>query len=87
MFLSSPIFYAPDDLNQFKQFKSNGLFQTCPERIAELCDVIAGTVPGRENDHQIITAINIGLALEDIAVAPIIYERASKKEVGVFLDL
>lgn len=80
-------FLCTDDLNQFNQFKANGLFQSCPDSIAEICDVIAGTVSGRENDRQIITAINIGLALEDMAVAPIIYERATKKGIGVLLDL
>ena len=76
-----------DDLNQFNQFKSNGLFQSCPESVAELCDLIAGNLTGRTNDQQIITAINIGLALEDMAVAPIIYERAMEKNVGAMLDL
>ena len=80
-------FLCTDDLKQFNQFKSNGLFQSCPESIAEVCDVIAGNIPGRTNDQQIITAINIGLALEDMAVAPLIYERAIKKRIGVWLDL
>lgn len=80
-------FLCTDDLNQFNQFKSNGLFQSCPESIVEVCDVISGDVPGRVNDQQIITAINIGLALEDMAVAPLIYERATKKHMGVWLEL
>jgi ornithine cyclodeaminase/alanine dehydrogenase len=80
-------FLCTDDLNQFNKFKANGLFQSCPDGIAELCDVIAGTVPGRENQYQIITAINIGLALEDMAVAPIIYGKARKRGVGLELEL
>jgi ornithine cyclodeaminase/alanine dehydrogenase len=42
---------------------------------------------GRENDSQVISAINIGLALEDMAVAPIVYEKATEKNMGVWLDL
>lgn len=80
-------FLCTDDLNQFKQFKANGLFQSCPEDMAELCDVIAGKVSGRENDQQIITAINIGIALEDMAVAPLVYEKACQNGAGVLLDL
>lgn len=80
-------FLCTDDLNQFNKFKANGLFQSFPDGIAELCDVIVGKVSGRENNHQIITAINIGLALEDMAVAPIIYERAKKRGVGLALEL
>jgi ornithine cyclodeaminase/alanine dehydrogenase-like protein (mu-crystallin family) len=86
VFIKSDFLFS-DDLNQFNQFKSNGLFQSCPENIAEVCDVIAGNISGRTNDQQIITAINIGLALEDMAVAPLIYERATKKCIGVWLDL
>lgn len=80
-------FLCTDDLNQFNHFKSNGLFQTCPGSIAELCDVVTGEVKGRENDDQVITAINIGLALEDMAVAPMIYGKAIEKGIGVWLDL
>lgn len=80
-------FLCTDDLNQFNHFKSNGLFQSCPANISELCDVIIGATAGRENDNQVISAINIGLALEDMAVAPLIYARAIEKNTGVWLDL
>ncbi len=80
-------FLCTDDLNQFNHFKANGLFSTCPGHLAELCDVVTGAVTGRENDSQVITAINIGIALEDMAVAPMIYEKAIKKDVGLWLDL
>ena len=75
-------FLCTDDLNQFNHFKANGLFSACPEPIAELCDVVTGAVKGRENDTQVITAINIGIALEDMAVAPMIYEKAIQRDVG-----
>lgn len=80
-------FLCTDDVNQFNHFKANGLFQTCPDSIAELCDVVTGVVKGRENDDQVITAINIGLALEDMAVAPMIYKRAIEKGKGIWLEL
>jgi len=80
-------FLSTDDLNQFNHFKANGLFRSCPDGIAELCDVVTGAVAGRENDSQVITAINIGLALEDMAVAPMIYKKAIEKNIGLWLDL
>ncbi len=80
-------FLCTDDLNQFKQFKANGLFQSCPESIAEFCDVVTGKVVGRENDSQVLTAVNIGLALEDMAVAPMIYQKAIEKNTGSWLEL
>jgi ornithine cyclodeaminase/alanine dehydrogenase-like protein (mu-crystallin family) len=75
-----------DDLGQFNHFKAGGLFQECPEDISELCDVVSGKIPGRENDHQVISAINIGLALEDMAVAPIVYRKAVERGIGVWLE-
>lgn len=86
VFIKSDLLYT-DDLNQFNQFKASGLFQTCPGDIGELCDMVAGKIPRRQNDRQVITAINIGLALEDMAVAPMVYEKATANEIGVWLNL
>jgi ornithine cyclodeaminase/alanine dehydrogenase len=80
-------FLCTDDLNQFNHFKANGLFRTCPESIAQLCDVVTGAIAGRENDDQIISAILIGLALEDMAVAPLVYRKATERNFGLWLDL
>jgi ornithine cyclodeaminase/alanine dehydrogenase-like protein (mu-crystallin family) len=80
-------FLCTDDLNQFNHFKANGLFKTCPESITEFCDVVTGAVEGRENDSQVITAINIGIALEDMAVAPMVYAEAIESDIGLWLDL
>lgn len=86
VFKKSDILYT-DDLNQFNHFKANGLFQSCPEDVTEFCDVVSGTVEGRISDRQVISVINIGLALEDMAVAPVVYKRATEKNIGSWLDL
>lgn len=80
-------FLCTDDLRQFNQFRKNGLFRECPEDITDLSDVIIGKAEGRKNPDEVITVINIGLALEDMGVAPIVYERAMEMNVGVWLDL
>ena len=76
-----------DDLGQFNHFRSGGLFQQCPEEISELCDVVAGKLAGRRSEHEVISAINIGLALEDMAVAPLLYRAATERGFGLWLDL
>jgi alanine dehydrogenase len=43
---------------------------------ADLADVVAGTRPGREHDDEIIVFDSTGLALQDVAAAAAIYERA-----------
>ncbi len=80
-------FLTTDDLEQFKQFKKSGLFENCPENIVDFSDVVIGKIEGRKTPDEVITAINIGLALEDMGVAPIVYERARQMEVGLWLDL
>ncbi len=80
-------FICTDDLRQFEYFRSTGLFKSCPEKIADLARVINGEVTGRQSDDQVTTSINIGIALEDMAVAPLIYKKAREKNIGVWLDL
>jgi ornithine cyclodeaminase/alanine dehydrogenase len=80
-------FLCTDDLTQFNQFRKSGLFKDCPADIADFSDVVAGRVEGRKKPGEIITAVNIGLALEDMGVAPIVYERARERDIGVWLDL
>jgi ornithine cyclodeaminase/alanine dehydrogenase len=80
-------FLCTDDLGQFQHFKKNGLFKSIPDEIPELAQVIAGKIQGRKNQEDIISAINIGIALEDMAVAPLIYEKACEKNKGVWLEL
>ena len=80
-------FLCTDDLGQYRHFKKSGLFKTLPDQIPELAQVVAGKITGRENPGDIISAINIGIALEDMAVAPLIYEKACQQNKGVWLDL
>ena len=43
--------------------------------------------PGRESREERTMACNLGMALDDIAVAPIIYRRALEKGLGIRLPL
>lgn len=80
-------FLSTDDLGQFQYFRESGLFKACPQDITDLGDVITGQVEGRKTRNDVITSINIGIALEDMAVAPLVYQKALKNRVGVWLDL
>jgi alanine dehydrogenase len=53
---------------------------------AELGDVIAGRKPGRENGEEVIVFDSTGTALQDVAAAAIVYERAVATDRGVVLD-
>lgn len=80
-------FLSTDDLGQFQHFRESGLFKTCPEDITDLGDVITGKVAGRKTQNDVVTSINIGIALEDMAVAPLVYQKAIENKVGVWLSL
>ncbi|MBB5158092.1 2,3-diaminopropionate biosynthesis protein SbnB [Saccharopolyspora phatthalungensis] len=54
---------------------------------AELGEILSGAKPGRENDDEIIVLNPMGMAVEDIACAGEVYERAKNQGVGTWLDL
>lgn len=54
---------------------------------AELADVVAGSKPGRLSGDEIIVFDSTGTALEDVAAAALVYERALESGVGISIDL
>ncbi len=53
-----------------------------PEAVYELGQVIAGQVEGRQGPEDITLFASQGLALEDIAAARVVYDRAVERDVG-----
>lgn len=78
---------STDDHAQFQYYKSVGYFQQTPEPYADLGELVAGIKPGRTDEKERTLAINLGLAMDDMAVAPTIYQRAKEKELGIWLPL
>lgn len=78
---------ATDDLSQMQYYRNEGYFRETPEPYADLGQIAAGTKPGRESDDERIVCINLGLALEDMATAALVYERAMEQKVGAELPL
>ena len=64
---------STDDHAQFQYYKSVGYFQTTPDPYADLGEIVAGLKPGRERDDERTMAANLGLAMDDMAVASEIY--------------
>jgi alanine dehydrogenase len=50
---------------------------------AELGEIIAGTKQGRTSKDEIILFDSTGMALQDVAAASIVYEKAVKNEIGL----
>ena len=79
--------FCTDDLKQFEYYKSVGYFQDVPPVHADLGELVAGLKPGRESAEERTIACNLGLALDDMAVAPTIYHRAKEMGIGTWLPL
>jgi alanine dehydrogenase len=54
---------------------------------AELGEVVAGKKPGRESEDEITIFDSTGMALQDVAAAAFLYERAQREGSGVRLSL
>jgi len=57
------------------------------EDFVELRDVVAGLKPGRTTPSDITLFKSGGIALEDVAIAKLVYERAVERGIGRKLDL
>ena len=76
-----------DDHGQFFYYRSVGYFQSTPDPYADLGELAAGLKPGREGENERTLAINLGLAIDDMAVAPEIFRRAKEGGIGTWLPL
>ncbi len=78
---------ATDDHAQFHYYRTVGYFQNTPDPYADLGELVARDKAGRETPGERTMAINLGLALDDMAVAPEIYRRARERGIGTSLPL
>jgi alanine dehydrogenase len=58
-----------------------------PDAAAELGEVIAGRLPGRDSADQVTVYKSMGHAVEDAAAAHLVYERAMQRSIGRHLSL
>ena len=79
--------FCTDDVPQLMHYQEIGYFQDIPPIYADLGELVAGKKPGRETSEERTMACNLGLALDDMAVAPVIYQRAVEKNIGTWLPL
>jgi ornithine cyclodeaminase/alanine dehydrogenase-like protein (mu-crystallin family) len=54
---------------------------------AELADVVSGRKPGRRSGQEITVFDSTGTAIEDVAAAAVVYERAVAAGLGLAVDL
>jgi ornithine cyclodeaminase/alanine dehydrogenase len=79
--------FCTDDVPQLEHYRSIGYFQNIPPIYASVGELVAGKKRGRENARERTMTCNLGLALDDMATAPIVYQRAVERGMGTWLPL
>ena len=70
---------ATDDISQMEYYRKSGFFKDTPQPYADLGEIAVGKKLGRENVNERTICINLGLALDDMATAILIYKKAREK--------
>lgn len=76
-----------DDRPQLCHYQELGYFQDIPAVHADLGELATGHKPGRETRTERTMTANLGLAMDDMAVAPLLYRRAADQGIGTWLPL
>jgi len=71
-----------DDLLQFAAYRGTGYFEGMPEPGCELASLVTGAATGRGDEEERTFCCNLGLAAEDMAVAPLVVRAAMDRGVG-----
>ncbi len=81
--------FCSDDVGQLLATKEHGVyFGGIPAAInADLGELAAGLKPGRESEAERIFSMNMGIAVDDMMTAKVVYERALELGAGVRLPL
>ena len=81
--------FCSDDIGQLLATRDHGVyFGGIPATIsADLGELAAGLKPGRESDAERIFSMNMGIAVDDMVTARVLYERALERGAGVRLPL
>jgi len=80
-------FYT-DDTAQLLHTREQGVyFRRIPKVYADLGEVAAGLREGRRDDRERLFCLNMGIALEDMATAPLVLARALEQGLGTRLPL
>lgn len=80
--------FVTDDAGQFEHHRSLGYFREAPppERIRDLANVVAHGISRTGREDQKAMVMNLGLGMDDMALAVRVYRLALHRGIGVRLD-
>jgi ornithine cyclodeaminase/alanine dehydrogenase-like protein (mu-crystallin family) len=76
-----------DDMKQFLGYSRQGYFAGIRDPIGDLGELVSGAKPSRESNAELTMTANLGLAVEDIAIAARLYRAAKQRDLGCTLPL
>ena len=79
--------FCTDDIPQLEHYRDIGYFQNIPPIHASLGELVTGQKNGRESSSERTMACNLGLALDDMATAPLVLRNAKARGLGTWLEL
>lgn len=79
--------FCTDDTPQLRHYQEVGYFQDIPEVHADLGELATGKKPRRETSEERTMTVNLGLAIDDMAVAPLVLRQAIERGIGTWLPL
>jgi ornithine cyclodeaminase/alanine dehydrogenase-like protein (mu-crystallin family) len=79
--------FCTDDIPQLEHYREMGYFQHVPAIYADLGAIVGGQKLGRTTATEKTIACNLGIALDDMAVAPLVLGRAIELGIGTRLPL
>lgn len=79
--------FCTDDVPQLEHYREIGYFQHIPPVYATVGELVAGKKRGRQDSRERTMTCNLGLALDDMATAPLVYRRAIERKIGTWLTL
>ncbi|MGD2100115.1 MAG: ornithine cyclodeaminase family protein [Desulfobacterales bacterium] len=79
--------FCTDDTAQLRLGRQMGYFKEIPDIYADLGELASAQKPGRQSAEERTMTANLGLALDDMAVAPLLYQRAVEQGIGTWLPL
>jgi ornithine cyclodeaminase/alanine dehydrogenase-like protein (mu-crystallin family) len=79
--------FCTDDTEQLLHYRQLGYFRDIPPIHADLGELVTGKKAGRQRSDERTMTANLGLAIDDMAVAPILYRHALGKGIGRKLPL
>jgi ornithine cyclodeaminase/alanine dehydrogenase-like protein (mu-crystallin family) len=79
--------FCTDDEPQLRYYQRAGYFQDIPTLYAEVGELVSGKKPGRTSAAERTMTANLGIAMDDMAVAPLVYRKAVETGIGTWLEL